>query len=285
MKQLYKILVVVILLVSVSCKNSNENDSTKKKSLKIVSLGGSITENIYDLGLGDSIVAVDITSSYPEAVKLKNQLGHSSGITTESIMSQKPNIVILFKNSFSQNNIDVLRSMDVRVLEFDKPTTFNEGLVFIQALGDSLNKSEKATEICLGINKSLDSITKVASNVMFIYSRGPGTLLVSGTETSSSMFIELAGGNNAITGYTGYKPLTPEALVESNPDVFLFFKEGLESIGGVNGVSTIPGMELTNGYKLKNIYAVPANEMANFSKRYPVALLRMNKVLLSISKS
>ena len=65
---------------------------------------------------------------------------------------------------------------------------------------------------------------------------------VSGTGTAADAMIALAGGLNAVDGYEGYKPLTPEALVTAAPDVLLLTERGLQSLGGEQGLRGQPGV-------------------------------------------
>ena len=43
----------------------------------------------------------------------------------------------------------------------------------------------------------------------------------------------------------GWQPLTPEALVASDPDVYLEMDRGIEVVGGIEGLLEIPSMEET----------------------------------------
>jgi iron complex transport system substrate-binding protein len=48
-----------------------------------------------------------------------------------------------------------------------------------------------------------------------------GKVMASGADTAANGIIALAGAVNAIEGYSGYKQLTEEAIVEARPDVIL----------------------------------------------------------------
>ncbi len=57
--------------------------------------------------------------------------------------------------------------------------------------------------------------------VLFVLSFVNGRAMVSGRKTAADGIIELAGAENAITEYEGYKPISDEALVAARPDVVL----------------------------------------------------------------
>ena len=65
--------------------------------------------------------------------------------------------------------------------------------------------------------------------------------MVAGQDTGADTMIGLAGGTNAVRGYSGYKPLTSEAAVAAAPDLILLMDSGLESIGGAQGLWQLPG--------------------------------------------
>ncbi len=50
----------------------------------------------------------------------------------------------------------------------------------------------------------------------------------------------LAGGVNAVTTYEGYKPLTPEAVIAAAPDVLLLPARGLDNVGGIDALGSLP---------------------------------------------
>ena len=53
-----------------------------------------------------------------------------------------------------------------------------------------------------------------------------GKILASGSDTAADGIIRMAGGVNAIEGFSGYKQLADEAVVTSRPDVILMMDRG-----------------------------------------------------------
>ena len=54
---------------------------------RIVSIGGAVTEVLYALGLADKIVAVDSTSTFPEATKQKANVGYMRALAPEGVLA------------------------------------------------------------------------------------------------------------------------------------------------------------------------------------------------------
>ena len=103
--------------------------------------------------------------------------------------------------------------------------------------------------------------------VLFIYARGGGTQNVAGTDTSADAMITLAGGINAVTDYSGYKPMNAEALIASAPDYILFTDRGLDSMGGIDEVVKMTGIAQTPAGKNKRIISVDDLILLGFGPR------------------
>ena len=95
--------------------------------------------------------------------------------------------------------------------------------------------------IWLKPNPNIDA-SDAQLRVMFIYARAAGTLSVAGLNTGAHTMIVMAGGENAVTEYEDYRPLTAEAALAAAPDVILMFSSRLESLGGQEGLLDLPGI-------------------------------------------
>ncbi|MEO0603960.1 MAG: ABC transporter substrate-binding protein, partial [Myxococcota bacterium] len=118
-----------------------------------------------------------------------------------------------------------------------------------------------------------------APRVVFIYARGGGTLNVAGLDTGAGRMVELAGGVNAVTGYTGYKPLTAESLVLAKPDVLLLTSRGLESLGGTEGLLAQPGVSLTPAGQNRRIVVLDDLLLLGFGPRVGEGVVELAKRL------
>ena len=84
---------------------------------------------------------------------------------------------------------------------------------------------------------------------------------VAGRDTSAEAIITLAGGVNAVDGFSHYKPLTAEAAVAAAPDVILVTTRGLEASGGVEGLLRQPGLALTPAGRAGRVVAMVMNSL------------------------
>ena len=245
---------------------------------RIVTLGGSVTETVYALGAGDHVVGVDASSVYPETATEKPSVGYFRQLPAEGVLSLDPSLVLALEGTGPPTVLDQLRSAGVRTeLIEDGPTVEGTirkirqiaGLLGREAQGDSLIRQ---MERDLTEARTLRQEATSTPRVLFIYARGSGTMSVAGTGTSAEAMIELAGAENAITGFEGFKPMTSEAVVSAEPDVLLLLTRGLESLGGVDGLLDQPGIELTPAGEKRRIVAMDDLLLLGFGPRLGTAV-------------
>ena len=96
--------------------------------------------------------------------------------------------------------------------------------------------------------------------------------MVAGDNTPMKAMIELAGAQNAATGFEEFKPLTSEGMVASNPDVILLFDDGLQSLGGIDGLLAVPGVAQTTAGRNKAVIEMDGQLLTGFGPRTGQAL-------------
>lgn len=237
---------------------------------RIVSGDGTISEILCGLGLEKYIVGVDITSSYPASLEKLPKIGHNRTISTEGIISLKPNIVVLSDQSMIKPEvISQLESTGKKVIVFKQEFSFEGTKKLIQTVANTFGVSKKAEPLIKKLDADLAKLPKkaVSKKILFIYARGTGTLMVSGEGTSVDKMIQLSGNQNAGKGFQDFKPLTSEALLAANPDVLLLFDSGLNSVGGTEGLLKLPGIAQTNAGKNKKVIAMDGLLLMGFGPR------------------
>ncbi|KQS52667.1 MAG: ABC transporter substrate-binding protein [Flavobacterium sp.] len=289
-----KISVLVLAIVSLAVASCKKEEETKKEetpvekteALKIVSLNGAVTEIIAALGHEKEIVGVDVTSTYPETVKTTaKDLGHVRSITIESIVALKPTVIIGTDKDMSPELAEKIKAagIEAHILTQDFSPEGTKKLI-ADVAGIIKNTDFKA--LTDKIDADLAKVQPIAKapKVLFIYARGAGTLMVAGKNTPVEKTIALAGGQNAVTEFDDFKPLTPESLIKGNPDVILLFTTGLQSLGGVDGLLKIQGVEKTNAGKNKKIIALDGALISGFGPRVGEGAAALNAELIKATK-
>ncbi len=282
----------LMLLLSACGSNPNtvtegQKETTEAKQEKIVSISGTTTEILCALGVQDQLVGVDVTSTYPEAMTKLPSIGHNRSMSAEAIIALAPTIVIGVDENVKPEIVEQLKSAHIRVLLYKLETSVDGTKALIKSVADSLGRADKVQAIFDGIDADLKEKVALSkkTKVLFIYARGAGTMMVAGEKTSSNAMINLAGGENAVTGFEDFKPLTPESLLQANPDVILMFTSGLESLGGMEGLLKVPGVARTNAGKKMQVIEMDGQFLTGFGTRLGKAIAALSKKLDAVNKN
>lgn len=248
-------------------------------SLRIVSIGGAVTEIIYALGAGAQLVGVDTSSIYPEIATTLPQVGYQRMLSAEGVLSLTPSLVIATAEAGPPAAMRQLQAAGVNLVLVPNAYTVTgvhtKLRLIARALGREARGEELVQQLDHDLAKAREALRSVHSTprVLFIYARGQGNMNVSGGDTSADAMIHLAGGTNAVTDYTGYKPLTAEAVAAVTPDVLLLPTRGLDSIGGIEGLLKLPGVSLTPAARHRRVVAMHDLYLLGFGPRLGQAVL------------
>lgn len=283
MKKLTALFLIVTAMMSCNSKKEQESTPVETTQVKerIISLNGAITETLVALGEKENIIAVDVTSTYPENIKTTAQdLGHTSKISIESIMALKPTIIYATEKDLNDDFKSQLEKTKIRLEVIKQEFSLEGTKTLIKTVAQSLNKVNYQP-LLDKIDQDLQDLPSFENKpkVLFIYARGAATLLVAGDKTPVNNIVGLAGGQNAVTEFEDFKPLTPESLLNSNPDYILMFTTGLQSMGGVDGVLKIDGINKTNAGKNKKVIAMDGLLLSGFGPRVGQAAKELNQLL------
>jgi len=275
MKRLLKI-VSAVWLLAVSAGSLLAEDAPK-----VVAAGGAVTEAIYALGAENCLVGVDTSSVYPEAATKLPQVGYLRMLSAEGVLSLKPDVVITTVEGGPPNVLEQIRGAGVQVLQLSNDHSAAAAEERIRKIATAVKAEAKAAEVIESLRRDLKTAedrVKASGGkpkVLFIYARGGGTVNVSGAGTAANAMIVLAGGENAVAGYEGYKPLTAEAAVAAAPDFILVTTRGLESAGGIDAFLKQPGLELTPAGKNRRVIAMDDLYLLGFGPRLGQAALEL----------
>ncbi|MCE6988938.1 hemin ABC transporter substrate-binding protein [Dyadobacter sp. CY323] len=250
------------------------------KVLRIVSANGTLSEILVGLGLEKQIVGVDVTSTYPASLDKISKIGHNRTIAAEGILTLNPDIIVYTDQSMlTPNVVKQLGSAGKKLVQFKHEYSKEGAIKLIREVGAYFNAKPQAEKLIKTLQSDLTKIPapRNPKKLLFIYARGTGTLMVSGTGTSLDKMFLLAGHKNAVEGFTDFKPLTAESLVIANPDVLVLFSSGLESLEGMDGLLKVPGIANTNAGKSRKIVTMDGQLLTGFGPRLGKAALELSQ--------
>jgi iron complex transport system substrate-binding protein len=222
---------------AVTVRDASGRNVEVKDASRIVSVGGAVTEILYELGLKDRIVAVDSTSLFPaEALQQKPNVGYMRALSAEGVLGLNPSLVLAIEGLGPKETVAVLEAATVPLVRV--PDRFTaEGIVEkIRMVADVAGAHARGEALACQVGGDLAALerlrTKVTQprKVMFVLSLQGGKPMVAGRNTAADGIIKLAGAVNAIDAYEGYKQISDEAIIAAGPDTVLVMQRSQDNI-------------------------------------------------------
>lgn len=194
---------------------------------RIVSLGGSVSEIVAALGASDRLVARDSTTLYPPALQALPDVGYVRALSPEGVLSAAPDMILAEAGAGPVEAVEALQAAGLPFVSIPEATTAEGVIDKIHAVAAALELPDAgaalatATEAQFAAAAARRADVTRPKHVLFILSAQGGRLMVGGQGTSAEGIIRLAGAENAATGFTGYKPMTDEAILAAAPDAVL----------------------------------------------------------------
>lgn len=231
---------------------------------RIVSLSGDVTEIIFALGLGDRVVGVDSSATYPpEQTQALPNIGYQRRLSAEGVLSLNPTLVLGDETAGPPEVLRQMRATGVPVVLVADPPTLASPAAKVRWVAAALGLPERGELLASEVEARIATAKAAAlpqetpPRVLFLYLRGSDVQQVAGTGNPADAMIVAAGAINAAAeaGIVEFKPLSPEVIIAIQPDVILVLEKGLASIGGVEGLLRIPGIAATPAGRAQRIVA------------------------------
>ncbi|RKF14592.1 hemin ABC transporter substrate-binding protein [Roseovarius spongiae] len=242
---------------------------------RIVSIGGAITEIVYQLGQQDRLVARDTTSIYPEAALELPDVGYVRALSPEGVLSMAPDLVLAEADAGPPATLDVLREARTPLaLIPDSPTA--AGIVEkIDAVGAALGAEAEADALAASVAAQLARAAARAGavpeagrkRVLFVLSGQGGRILAAGRNNEAATVIEMAGAINALDGFEGYKPVSDEAIVQAAPDAILMMTRGGEAMIDDATLFALPAIAATPAGENRAVIRMGGQYLLGFGPR------------------
>ena len=281
-----RLLIAAVLLVAAGCASDGAASSSGER--RIITMSAGITETVFALGLGDEVVGRDLSSTLAAAADLPVvTAGHD--VSAESVLALRPTIVMVDEDTGPKEALDQIAAAGVQVETIDKATSVEEIVPRLIEVASILEVPERGAALAASIDDELELLdwpVGEGPTVAFLYLRGTASVyLIGGPDCGPDSLIEAAGGRDggkSIGLAQPFTTLTPEALVEAQPDILLVTTTGLDSVEGVDGLLNLAGVMQTPAGANRRIITVEDGLLFSFGPRTPQLIVSLHEQMLSM---
>ncbi len=260
---------------------------------RIIPLDGDIAEVVFALGLGDRVVATDLSATYPPEADSLPQIGYQGALSTEPIAAFNPTVLLATALAGPPETMDELQRLGFPLIIIpNQPTSQGPG-VKIRAVAAALGIPSRGEALAAEVENATAGATvegecgEDCPRVLMVYVRGGAAQLVFGESSPTRWLIEAAGGVD-VSGEIGVvdpTPISAEAIVSAAPDVLITTELGLESVGGLDGLLEIPGLAGTPAGREGRVLTYDAQLLLGNGPRVADLLIQLANDLKTVSET
>lgn len=295
MKKYSTILVALALLV-ISCGRFGNKEMDGTKDMRIVCLSKQLTEYVFALGKGHNLVAVDLSSTYPDSAKLLKTVGYHRALNPEGIIAMTPDLVIHSNDIGPETVLPQITKAGLHIKAFGSANTIDSARLLLKELGKFFGVEKKADSIIASMNTSIaraaDTLNalhiKDSLRVMIIHFglRNNNYFVMSGRNGVGDKMIRLAGCTPALYNGKGAREMSAEAVALANPDIIIATDFGYDRMGSMDKfISSVPGVALTNAGKNKQIVRFEEHDLVYFGPRTGNNIIKLINLLHTTSRA
>lgn len=267
------------LPVTVTDMQGTEVTVTDTSRILALDIYGTLSRVVYELGLGDRLVGRDVSSAYAETADLPLVTAHGHELSAEAILALEPTVILTDTSLGPWDVILQMRDAGIPVVVLDPERDLSAVPELVREVARALGVPEEgellASRTETEIQAKLSEIAAIAPQdpaeklrVVFLYVRGQsGVYYMFGSGSGADALVTGLGALDVATeiGMDGMRPLNDEGLVKAAPDVILMMSDGLESVGGVDGLlERLPAVASTPAGQKRRIVDMDDAQILSF---------------------
>jgi ABC-type Fe3+-hydroxamate transport system substrate-binding protein len=235
---------------------------------RVVSLIPASTELLFAIGAGSTLVGRTSYCDYPPAAKAVPDLGDGIKPSIEAVLSQRPDLVILYNSGQNAAVAGRLRELGIPALRVNTDALSDVDRV-ARILGALTGRRHGADSVAAAFDTALAAATRPARNrrpkiLLLVWEQPPMTI---GRGSYLHELVERAGGENLFADVTASSGVVSiEAVAARNPDLIFTTTTGPASF------ATRPEWQVVPAIREHRFLRVSGSEFNQPSPRAPAAI-------------
>ena len=252
---------------------------------RVVVVGGALAEIVYALGQEHRLVGRDTTASHPPQVLDLPDVGYMRALSPEGLLRLAPDLILADEGAGPPETIAVMRAAEVPFASIGEGYAPQDVIDRVTGVAEALGVTEAGAALAADLAARFEAVEAARAGVerplrvMFILSAQGGRINAAGAGTAAEGIIALAGAENAVQGFQGYRLLADEAIAASAPDAILMMeREGDHAITDAQ-IRAHPALGLTPAAEQGRIIRMNGLLLLGFGPRTPDAALDLHRAL------
>jgi iron complex transport system substrate-binding protein len=255
---------------------ANGSVTIKGRPVRIVSLSSTATEDLYAVGAGHQVVAVDSDSDYPASAPVTKLSGLTPNV--EAIAKYNPDLVIAEENS--NGLVSGLTRLGVPVLIEPTAASLDDAYQQIEQIGDATGHAAQAESTVASMKSQIATyVTQAGSDhpaLTYYWEVEANPYYSAASSTFIGQIVGLFGlkniadaANKASDG--GYPELSEEYIVAARPQI-IFLADNEPEDGGQTPsiVAKRPGWDVIPAVKDGEVIALNDDIASRWGPRLPI---------------
>lgn len=260
-------------------------------------VSGTIAATVFGLGLGDNVVGRDTSTGFAGTEHLPQVTGAGHVLAVEAILELGPTVVLTDTTIGPKEVRQQLRDAGIPVVMITADRRLDTTDAFVAEVAASLGVVPRGAALAARLGTEIDAArAEVAAiapaeasdrvRVAFLYARGTANIYyIFGADSGTDSLIDALSAVDvaAEIGWTGMKPMNAEALIAAQPDVLFMMSDGLESVGGIDGLlERIPALAQTPAGQQRRVIDMPDDEVLSFGPRSAQIIRALAKAMYTV---
>lgn len=217
--------------------------SAQQPPRRVVSLVPSLTETLFGLGAGHTVVGITDFCIFPPDLPLP-RLGGTKNPRIDEIRALAPDLVYMNTEENLKRHAETIRTF--APVDLSEPKTVDDVAALIERLGELHEYRERAAELKATLRSERESLPP--RDFSFAVPIWKSPWMWCGGDTYVSNLVTTTGGRNVLADRERYPQVELDDVLAMEPDViflpdepYLFTQDDAASIQGARVIGPFPG--------------------------------------------
>lgn len=204
--------------------DTDTDTDTDYSQQKIIALAPHVVEVLFDIGVGNRIVATTDHSDFPEQANSIPRVGNYARLKIEKILAYQPDLIIAWRTGNPSDDLERLEQLGLKVIYSD-PIHLSDVAKELRLFGKLTGSSELAEQKAVEFEQKLSALKQQYQHkqtISVFYELWSKPLTTVARNAWPQQHIEICGASNPFKQLINdYPQINIEQIIVANPELII----------------------------------------------------------------